>query len=94
MLYCDSRMETYRSTHVTLNDSCQVKFEAGAITVEYMSAGESITYQGHEKGPGHYELHAVGFDGRATLHTFDGSALLEGSWTEESAKGMWRIWLS
>jgi len=35
---------------------------------------------------------ALGSDGRATLHTF-GSALLEGGWTEEGAKGMWRIWL-
>lgn len=93
MLYRNSRMETYRSTHVTLDDPCQVRIEDGAITVEYASDGEPVIYKGHEKGTGHYELHAVGFDGRATLHTFDGSALLEGGWTEEGAKGMWRIWL-
>ncbi|MEN2505875.1 hypothetical protein V8Z77_03065 [Stutzerimonas stutzeri] len=94
MLYSNSRMETYRTTHVTLDDPCQVRIEVGMITVEYISGGEPVTYQGYEKGPGHYELRGVGFDGRATLHAFDESVLLEGGWIEENAKGMWRIWLS
>ena len=63
----------------------------GIPTIEYLADGEHTSYRGQEQGPGHFELHGNGFDGRATLHMFEGSNILEGGWVEEGAKGMWRI---
>lgn len=61
------------------------------LTVEYLADGEHTSYRGQEQGPGHFELHGYGFDGRATLYMFEGSNILEGGWIEEGEKGMWRI---
>ena len=91
MLYEHSYMETYTADHVTLDQPCKMRIEAGILTIEYLADGENTSYRGQEQGPGHFELNGNGFDGRATLHMFEGSNILEGGWVEEGAKGMWRV---
>ncbi len=72
---------------------CVVKIDGDNILVEYEDEG-LVQYKGTSNGEGHFELHGVGFDGRATLHRFPNSFVLEGSWTEEGENGMWRIKLA
>lgn len=72
---------------------CVVRIEGDQILVEYNNGG-LYQYNGVAKGEGHFELKAVGFDGRGTLHRFLNSSILEGGWIEEGIKGMWRIQLA
>ena len=86
------KMETYRAEgDATFDQPCSVTFENGFITIYYLDDETACYYKGQAKAPGHYELQAVDFDGRATLHGFKDSRILEGSWIEESRRGMWRI---
>ncbi len=94
MLYENARMETYRTTDATLDQPCKVRIEAGFITVEYLQSDETSSYRGQEQTPGHFLLTGDGFEGKATLHMFEGSNILEGGWVEEGARGMWRIRLN
>ncbi|WP_339732255.1 hypothetical protein [uncultured Pseudomonas sp.] len=91
MLYENSYMETYRTTHATLDQPCQVRIETGIITIEYLQDNEPASYRGQEQGPGHFLLTGHESGGKATLHMFEGSNILEGGWVEGGAKGMWRI---
>lgn len=64
------------------------------IVVSYeVENGGHIVYQGTEKGNGHYELSAPNVNGKATLHMFEKSRILEGYWAEEDEdwRGMWRV---
>lgn len=72
------------------NFPCTVKITEQEILVEYDDEG-LCQYAGHNDGTGHYHLNLRDGDGRATLHQFPGSRLLEGSWIEDGARGMWRI---
>jgi len=73
---------------------CEVVIGDGEIEVSYIDEGERLFYRGKEIGPGHYVLHAAGFDGEATLHRFHDGRVLEGYWVEEGHRGMWRIQLA
>lgn len=83
----------YHSEDASGEYPCVVKIEGEHILVEYDDDGV-VQYEGRANGEGHFELRAGGFDGRATLHRFPASTLLEGSWVEEGARGMWRIRLA
>ena len=88
----NSEMTTlYYSSEQSSVSSCVVKLEEDEVLVEYYEDGEFYQYKGKSNGEGHFELQAKGFNGRATLHMFKDSRVLEGSWTEEGSKGMWRI---
>ena len=80
----------YHSADASEDTACTVKLDGSRILVEYEDAG-IVQYEGESQDDGHYELTGVGFDGRATLHRFAESSLLEGSWLEEGYRGMWRI---
>ena len=69
-----------------------VLIDGDRIVVDYVS-GETVVYKGEDLGHGHFELKGDGFDGRATLHQAPGTLILEGYWSEEGARGMWRIHL-
>lgn len=83
----------YHSADPSEGYPCVVKIEGDQILVEYKDS-EYVQYRGESNGDGHFELEGVGFDGRATLHRFPGASVLEGSWAEEGARGMWRIELA
>jgi hypothetical protein len=72
-----------------------VRLGSGQIEVSYQDdEGETVRYFGSEAGVGHYELSAPDAEGRATLHMFMGSRILEGYWSEGNSRGMWRIVLA
>lgn len=91
----NARMDTYRiDAAASLDGLCLLIVDGEWITVKCDYSGEIWEYKGRAVGQGHYELRAVGFEGRATLHCFDGSKVFEGFWVEEQRRGMWRIVLS
>jgi hypothetical protein len=74
--------------------TCQVLLHGGHIKVRYVDDdGNPVQYVGTENGPGHFELTALmaDGDGKATLHKFERSNVLEGYWCEGAIRGMWRI---
>jgi hypothetical protein len=76
------------------DQACQVLLQNGHIQVRYVDdGGNTVTYTGTERGPGHFELRArtADGDGQATLHRFQASPVLEGYWCEGTVRGMWRI---
>jgi len=83
----------YYTNNPSKNRLCTVKLDDNRILIEY-EEGEIVQYKGEKSGEGHFELNGVGFQGQASLHMFTGSQLLEGSWIEEGARGMWRIQLA
>lgn len=83
----------YYSNDESSDDPCVVKIDADRILAEYEDEG-TVQYTGSANGEGHFELKGVDFDGRATLHMFSGSSVLEGSWVEKGDRGMWRIKLA
>lgn len=92
MIYQGCKMEWYvygaESTEII---DCDVNMDNDFIKVEYLYKGEHTVYSGHSFGKGHYTLRCVDNPGcTATLHCFENSKILEGSWEEES-RGMWRI---
>lgn len=72
----------------------EVKFEDAKIIVSYaIQDGGYVVFHGVEKGRGHYELIAPNRNGKATLHMFEQSTILEGYCfdQEDDCQGMWRI---
>jgi hypothetical protein len=62
--------------------------------VSYEDDRGVVNYKGEGKGPGHFALESLERNGKATLHMFEGSTILEGFWIEEGWKGFWRITLA
>ena len=74
--------------------ACQVLIDGDQIKVRYVDGeGNTVIYVGNERGPGHFELtvRKADGDGKATLHRFEASNVLEGYWCEGNVRGMWRI---
>lgn len=76
------------------NEKCAVKIEDKKILVEYEGEDGFVQYIGEEKGQGHFELSCPAVSGKASLHMFADSEILEGSWFEGGYRGMWRIHLA
>ena len=90
-IYKNCKMVTlYHSAEVSAEWPCVVKLSPPEILVEYDYDG-LCQYIGQSRGLGHYELHAPAIKGHASLHMFEGSEVMEGSWVEGAYKGMWRI---
>lgn len=87
-----AKLDTFRpSSAVSFGKPCKVTINSKFITVAYDDAGQTWQYRGQALGPGYYNLQAEGFDGRATLHCFEGSNVLEGTWIQDGIRGMWRM---
>jgi hypothetical protein len=87
---------TYRTFHfgkeAAESQTCEVRImDDGEIVVSYETDGDFVVYKGEEQGQGHYLLESEEPQGRASLHRFPGSLILEGYWEEDGMKGMWRI---
>lgn len=90
--YSKSKMDSFSEHHINLDAECTVQIDADHIKIKYKQDGEHYSYTGSSIGPGHYNLHCDGYpECRATLHCFEDSKVLEGSWREEQSQGMWRI---
>lgn len=81
----------YGEDSAAVNEECEVLLEDGKLSVRYEDEDGWVTYSGKENGEGHFDLFCPERDGRASLHCFPASALLEGFWREEGARGFWRI---
>lgn len=92
-IWQNSKMTSiYYTTEPASEDyPCVVRIDDQGILVEYQDNGEIRQYRGPDRGNGHFELEAIDINGRASLHMFPGSVILEGSWIEASYRGMWRI---
>jgi hypothetical protein len=75
------------------NHPCEVKVDDVSIVVSYKWDDEWMNYQGKNLGGGHFELTCEAENGHATLHTLHDSIFLDGYWTANGQKGMWRITL-
>ena len=75
---------------------CEVRLgdHNGQVEVIYEDEARddsSVSYEGQEQGEGHYLLECESLDGRASLHRFSDSLILEGFWETAEASGMWRV---
>lgn len=82
----------YDKTEACEQDPCEVRIEGNEIVVSY-DDDVPVVFKGHLNGPGHFELACAEVNGKATLHMFEGSKILEGFWLEGGEKGFWRITL-
>ncbi len=73
---------------------CQVRLSNGEIVIDYLEDNTRVIYRGIDDGSGHYQLDSPEINGRATLHRFPNSEILEGSWIEGGYRGMWKIHLA
>ena len=91
-IWNNSKMSTvyYSDDSASENDPCVVKITENEILVEYDDDG-LVQYRGANDGSGHFVLNAEQINGRASLHMFAQSSILEGSWIEGGYRGMWRI---
>lgn len=94
-LWEDARLETiyYDEEEAVLNDVCDVRMDGNVIVVSYEGDEGPVVWRGQMNGQGHFELRSPEVNGRATLHMFEGSDILEGYWNEDGYKGFWRIYL-
>lgn len=76
-----------------LMPQCDVKIDGRDIVVSYRGDRGPIVYTGREIGDGHYDLQSASH-GKATLHRFPNSYILEGFWRDGAERGMWRITLT
>ncbi|MGZ8243048.1 hypothetical protein [Methylomagnum sp.] len=94
MIWNNCKADTlyYDGSDAATDWPCKVELDGGRIRVSYEDDdGETVVYEGHENGIGHFELNAPQVNGRATLHRFENGKILEGYWVEEGYRGMWRI---
>lgn len=90
----DSLLEhIYYDGRGAVDDRCEVRIDGDRIFVSYEESDAVVMYEGKSLGAGHYILDAADGDGRATLHMFEGSRILEGFWLEDDYRGFWRITL-
>ena len=92
-VYRNCTMENFSDADGQWEHPCQVRIGDGSITVSYELDGEIIVYQGPEIEPGHFRLTSDAVKGRATLHRFSDSDVLDGWWLESGYEGMWRVTL-
>ncbi|WP_139826127.1 hypothetical protein [Derxia lacustris] len=94
-IWANSKMSSlyYSNESASEDYACVVKIDDNEIVVEYEDDG-TRQYRGKNNGDGHFELHSHELHGKASLHMFPGSSILEGSWVEGSYRGMWRIELA
>ena len=83
----------YSADDSSENDDCVVTIENKTILLEYEDDGR-VQYCGQEIGEGHFSLACRERSGKASLHMFEGSEILEGSWVESGNRGMWKIKLA
>lgn len=92
-IWNSSRMLTvYYAAFPSSERRCVVKMTDQEILVEYQDDG-TWQYRGIAKGEGHFELSCPELQGKASLHMFSGSLVLEGSWVQDGERGMWCIQL-
>ena len=84
----------YTNDHPELNDpGYEVRITGDEIVISYEGNTGWVNYTGHDHGDGHFELTSPEVKGRAVLHRMPEGDILEGNWSEEGERGMWRVHL-
>ena len=96
--YKNATMETWSfGAGAVKSRQCEVRLaDNGEIEVSFRSSADETgytVYEGKELDEGHYLLECESPVGRATLHRFPDSLILEGYWEEGDDHGMRRITL-
>lgn len=89
-IWKNSTMTTFYYSSNAEDIPCIVKIDDKTILVEYEDEGV-VQYKGRNNNDGHFELTAPQANGRASLHQFPNGEVLEGYWSEDGNRGMWRI---
>ncbi|MEI8155645.1 MAG: hypothetical protein WCH60_02180 [Burkholderiales bacterium] len=71
----------------------EVRLSDTELVISYEGDDGWVNWKGHDLGGGHFEMVSPEVEGRALLHRFGDSEILEGNWTEGGDHGMWRIYL-
>lgn len=88
VVYYDERPAILRE------EGYEVRIDENEILVAYQDDDGWVEYRGKNSGDGHFLLEAPERQGRASLHRFPESEILEGSWQEQGYQGMWKIRLA
>ncbi len=92
--HCTADLLYYDKTPADMNDEGYiVRLTDETIEVAYDDAAGHVCYRGKNNGDGHFDLTAPERNGKASLHCFPDSQLMEGYWLEDGLQGMWRILL-
>lgn len=88
-----ARVDTvYYDGEADVDDFCDVRIDGDKIVISYEGDNcQMVVWNGVMRGQGHFELRSHEVNGRATLHMFEGSQILEGYWEEDGYRGFWRI---
>lgn len=81
----------YDETEADEGDDCEIRIDGDQIVVSYEDDEGVVLYKGKNHGNGHFQLSSPERNGKATLHMFEGSKILEGFWIQDGNKGFWRI---
>jgi hypothetical protein len=92
--HCTADTVFYSKDEAWTDYPCTVKLTDEEIIVEYEEDDQIVQYRGRNNGDGHFELTSKEVGGRASLHMFHSSRILEGSWRESGERGMWIIRLA
>jgi hypothetical protein len=69
------------------SELCEVRIDENVIVVSYEDDRGVVNYKGEGKGPGHFALESPEWNGKATLHMFEGSKILEGFGLRRAGRG-------
>ena len=69
----------------------EVRIDDDELVISYEGDSGWVNYQGKDLGGGHYELRADTVNGHAMMHRAPGSTILNGCWSEDGYRGMWRV---
>lgn len=82
----------YSDDNPELNDAgYEVRLTGEELVVSYEGAVGWVNWKGKDLGGGHFEMVSPEVEGRAMLHRYGVSEILEGNWNEAGDHGMWRI---
>ena len=84
----------YQDEGAEMNDpGYQVRIDGDELVLSYETTKGWVNYKGKDLGGGHFELYSEEVDGRSMLHRAPEAEILEGFWSEDGSRGMWRIHL-
>lgn len=92
-IWKNCRVDLYYSDDTPeLNDpGYEVRLTEDELVISYEGEVGWVNWKGQDLGGGHFEMVSPEVEGRAMLHRYGGSEILEGYWNEGGDHGMWRI---
>ena len=94
-VYTNATMDTYyQDQPAHLGSDCILSFNDDECELKYDDDdGKFWSWKGIAQGQGHYKLKANHSGAQGSLHMFEGARIMDGYWSENGFKGMWRVYL-